>query len=70
MNNLQLRKSYKQSHKRIVGGAKRDRTADLLLARQALSQLSYGPSYAPKSDVCLRSVILLLSGDPELLGIR
>ena len=25
------------------GGAKRDRTADLLLARQALSQLSYGP---------------------------
>jgi hypothetical protein len=26
-----------------VGGAKRDRTADLLLARQALSQLSYGP---------------------------
>jgi hypothetical protein len=28
---------------KIVGGAKRDRTADLLLARQALSQLSYGP---------------------------
>jgi hypothetical protein len=27
----------------FVGGAKRDRTADLLLARQALSQLSYGP---------------------------
>jgi hypothetical protein len=25
------------------GGAKRDRTADLLLARQALSQLSYSP---------------------------
>ncbi len=25
------------------GGAKRDRTADLLLAKQALSQLSYGP---------------------------
>ena len=25
------------------GGAKRDRTADLLRARQALSQLSYGP---------------------------
>lgn len=28
---------------KFVGGAKRDRTADLLLARQALSQLSYGP---------------------------
>ena len=27
-----------------TGGAKRDRTADLLRARQALSQLSYGPS--------------------------
>jgi hypothetical protein len=26
-----------------LGGPKRDRTADLLLARQALSQLSYGP---------------------------
>ena len=26
------------------GGARRDRTADLLRAKQALSQLSYGPS--------------------------
>ena len=26
-----------------LGGDKRDRTADLLLARQALSQLSYAP---------------------------
>jgi hypothetical protein len=25
------------------GGANRDRTGDLLLAKQALSQLSYGP---------------------------
>eukprot|EP01036_Dinobryon_divergens_P037886 gene37886-49649_t len=29
------------------GGAKRDRTVDLLRARQALSQLSYGPIYMP-----------------------
>ena len=29
--------------KQVYGGAKRDRTADLLRARQALSQLSYGP---------------------------
>ena len=28
------------------GGAKQDRTADLLRARQALSQLSYSPIYA------------------------
>ena len=28
---------------RETGGANRDRTGDLLLAKQALSQLSYGP---------------------------
>ena len=27
----------------FLGGARRDRTADLLLAKQALSRLSYGP---------------------------
>ena len=40
---------YGRSHLSIeshlkVGGARRDRTADLLRAKQALSQLSYGPS--------------------------
>ena len=29
---------------RQVGGASRDRTGDLMLAKHALSQLSYGPS--------------------------
>ena len=29
------------------GGANRDRTGDLLLAKQALSQLSYGPVPEP-----------------------
>jgi hypothetical protein len=28
----------------VTGGANRDRTDDLLLAKQALSQLSYGPA--------------------------
>ena len=32
-----------------VGGARRDRTDDLLLAKQALSQLSYGPSQRSKA---------------------
>ena len=35
------------------GGGRRDRTDDLLLAKQALSQLSYGPGsgqYAPAPD--------------------
>ena len=31
------------------GGASRDRTGDLLLAKQALSQLSYGPGSEPHS---------------------
>jgi hypothetical protein len=30
-----------------AGGARRDRTDDLLLAKQALSQLSYGPRQGP-----------------------
>ena len=30
-------------HELRLGGAKEDRTPDLLRARQALSQLSYGP---------------------------
>ena len=32
---------------RSVGGAERDRTDDLLLAKQALSQLSYSPLRLP-----------------------
>src|SRR5262245_31338851 len=34
---------------RGVGGARRDRTADLLHAMQALSQLSYGPTREPRN---------------------
>ena len=34
-----------------AGGARRDRTDDLLLAKQALSQLSYGPSGERKSEI-------------------
>ena len=32
----------------FIGGAERDRTDDLLLAKQALSQLSYSPSAASR----------------------
>jgi len=32
-----------QENRAKTGGARRDRTADLLHAMQALSQLSYGP---------------------------
>ena len=34
-----------------VGGANRDRTGDLLLAKQALSQLSYGPARQFRASV-------------------
>jgi hypothetical protein len=37
-----------------TGGARRDRTDDLLLAKQALSQLSYGPSWDRGSEVSNR----------------
>ena len=37
-----------------VGGARRDRTDDLLLAKQALSQLSYGP-FGSKAERSKRS---------------
>mgnify|MGYP000250484504 FL=1 len=32
-----------KDYEKAIGGARRDRTADLLHAMQALSQLSYGP---------------------------
>jgi hypothetical protein len=35
---------FGRAFKTPTGGARRDRTDDLLLAKQALSQLSYGPS--------------------------
>ena len=38
------RRQYREAR---VGGARRDRTDDLLRARQALSQLSYGPVTCP-----------------------
>jgi hypothetical protein len=39
------------------GGARRDRTDDLMLAKHALSQLSYGP-VNPNNDARLRSIEL------------
>ena len=44
------RSNERTSHKRLFGGGKRDRTADPLLARQVLSQLSYTPK---KIRLCL-----------------
>ena len=39
-----------------LGGAERDRTADPLLAKQVLSQLSYSPIQVRTSSKCKRSV--------------
>ena len=41
------------------GGAKRDRTADLLSARQALSQLSYSPVVYPKKRKSFLTMVLV-----------
>src|SRR5258705_274782 len=43
MRSVRLRESFGGHSPAASGGAKRDRTADLLHAMQALSQLSYGP---------------------------
>ena len=40
---------HSKSLKTWLGGARRDRTDDLLLAKQALSQLSYGPGYEQRA---------------------
>jgi hypothetical protein len=37
----------------LNGGARRDRTDDLMLAKHALYQLSYGPITKPFSESCL-----------------
>ena len=47
------------------GGARRDRTDDLMLAKHALYQLSYGPSL-PKRPVQLGAVIDLSSARPRV----
>jgi hypothetical protein len=44
------RDAHRSCTGRKVGGARRDRTADLLLAKQALSQLSYGPLASATTD--------------------
>ena len=35
--------AFETTHLNTIGGAERDRTADPLLAKQVLSQLSYSP---------------------------
>ena len=51
------------------GGANRDRTGDLLLAKQALSQLSYGPDPSRAREKRGPSLFLLFSGKSQLVGL-
>ena len=44
------------------GGAKQDRTADLLRARQALSQLSYSPNEIDIDRYLWEKIVVGLSG--------
>ncbi len=50
-----------------AGGARRDRTDDLLLAKQALSQLSYGPSRDQASDVRYQEERILMPDPCSLM---
>ena len=50
------RECSRTSRRTPAGGARRDRTDDLLLAKQALSQLSYGPAGNQSSDVSNQSL--------------
>ena len=52
------------------GGAKRDRTADLLRARQALSQLSYGPVFLQVSHTKLVGLGRFELPTSPLSGVR
>ena len=51
-----------------AGGANRDRTDDLLLAKQALSQLSYGP--APRRLQTLVGLAGVAPATSPLSGVR
>ena len=48
-NLILLQRIARQFNTNRIGGAERDRTADPLLAKQVLSQLSYSPN---RSDLC------------------
>ena len=54
---------------RKVGGARRDRTDDLLLAKQALSQLSYGPVFFA-SDITVVGLGRVELPTSPLSGVR
>src|ERR1700723_1542316 len=51
------------------GGARRDRTDDLMLAKHALSQLSYGPVSGRKAGRRRRTDESPLSRRPDLVGL-
>ena len=55
---------------RLTGGARRDRTADLLRAKQALSQLSYGPVLTCLFSSLLRLVWRQIGRIADLHGRR
>ncbi len=52
-----------------VGGARRDRTDDLLLAKQALSQLSYGPDTVVSGTVVPTTYVNQILPGVSPLGI-
>jgi hypothetical protein len=58
------------NHEVYLGGARRDRTADLLNAIQALSQLSYGPRDAKQIRTVLAMVLKRRQSGPQQKSIQ
>ena len=53
--------------KHILGGAGRDRTDDILLAKQALSQLSYSPFRVTATPAVAGGSGWIRTNDPRLI---
>tara|TARA_A100001037_G_scaffold115438_1_gene105128 strand:- start:224 stop:493 length:270 start_codon:yes stop_codon:yes gene_type:complete len=71
-SNLLKNKTRKRTirlSRRKFGGARRGRTADLLLAKQALSQLSYGPGTAQQHLNMIKAIALPLSTDKNRFAV-
>src|SRR5258708_7590564 len=63
-------------HWAAFGGADRDRTGDLLLAKQALSQLSYSPAFTSRAaqhaaapSRLVRAIRRLPFAHPQMVGL-
>src|SRR5271170_7556595 len=65
-----IQSSSSPEHTDFIGGARRDRTADLLHAMQALSQLSYGPTRGRRTLRSRSDVVKQMAGACARVSLR